>query len=85
MIDDLADRVVNGILMDSLAAAELYDIIAEKKLKISKLIPEPSGWGIILSGDLLRLEDEIRSYVKEHQEEMKKLVANATDGKLVVS
>lgn len=85
MVDDLANRVVDGVLVDSLVAADMYETLAEKKLKIIKLIPERSGWGIILSGELLRLEEEIRSFVKSKEEDIKKIVANQTDGKLTVS
>ena len=84
MITDLADRFVDGILIDSLVAADMADKLSARKLKIAKLIPEPAGWGIILSGELLRMETEIRSYVKFSQDMIKNMVENATDGKLEV-
>ena len=84
MLDDLASRHVDGILMDSLAAADIAGILQEKKMKIAKLIPEPAGWGIILSGEMVKMEDEIRSYVKFSQERIKEMIENATEGKLTV-
>ena len=84
MVDDLENRLVDGILVDSLVAADMNDDLSKRKMKIAKLIPEPSGWGIILSGEMLRMEEEIRSYVKNHEEKAKAMVENATNGKLEV-
>ena len=84
MLDDLASRHVDGILMDSLAAADIAGTLQDKKMKIAQLIPEPAGWGIILSGEMVKMEDEIRSYVKFSQSEIKAMVENATERKLSV-
>jgi len=84
MVEDLVSHHVNGMLIDSLVAADMADKLNAKKLKIAKLIEEPAGWGVILSGELLRLEEEIRSYVKFNEDVVKKMVENATNGKLTV-
>ena len=85
MLNDLASRQVDGILMDSLAAADIASTLQERKMKIAKLIPEPAGWGIILSGEMVKMEDEIRSFVKFSQDHIKAMVENATEGKLSVN
>lgn len=80
LIEALEKKEVNGVLVDSLVAANMAKKLVDKKMKISKIIPEKAGWGIILSDDILKLEEEIRSYENNHAEEMKKLVQNRTKG-----
>ena len=84
LIDGLESRIVDGALVDSLVAADMADKLAERKMKLSKIIPENSGWGIILSGELLKLEEEIRSYIVIHAKEITAIIENRTSGKLMV-
>lgn len=84
LFNDIVARKIDGILIDSLVAADKADEMAKRNLKLSKIIPEASGWGIILSAEMIKLEPDIRTYVKAHESEMKELVANRTEGKLTV-
>merc|ERR1712113_563596 len=40
MIEDLEAKLVDGILMDSLVAADIADKLSARKMKIAQLIPE---------------------------------------------
>lgn len=84
LFNDIVARKIDGILIDSLVAADKADEMAKRNLKLSKIIPEASGWGIILSAEMIKLEPDIRTYVKAHESEMKELVANRTKGKLTI-
>ena len=75
----LENKLLDGILLDSLKAASVAGNFSERKIKISKIIPEEYGWGVILASDMIKLENDIRSYVFAQAENTKKIVENITE------
>ena len=69
---------VDGALIKSLDAASRMTNISNAGMKIAKMIPERLGDGIILSGQMLKLEEDVRSYVYNKREELTETVRNIT-------
>ena len=59
-------------------ANDYHSILQGKNMKISRIIAEKAGWGIVLSDDFLKLEEEIRSYEANNGEEMSQTIKNIT-------
>ena len=78
MLDVLHQGKVQGALLEINEASNMQNAIAEKGLKISKLIKSGSGFGIVLTGKLEGLHPEIRSYLKNNNEMIRRLLANYT-------
>ena len=85
MLEALEYKEVDGVLMDSIVAGRYYQKILDKKMKISKLIEDRAGWGIILSSDAVKIERQIRSYIEQNRERLQEEVENKTSKKFAVS
>ncbi|XP_065667336.1 uncharacterized protein LOC100199991 isoform X3 [Hydra vulgaris] len=78
LLEALEIRLIDGILLDSLNIPSVVDIFAEKNFKIAKMIPVQCGWGIVISSDIIKVEEEIRSYVKSQEQMVKSLIDTLT-------
>ncbi len=65
-------------LLDAFAAAAWNDRIHGMELKVKELISGNSGYGIVLSNEMVRLEDDCRSHVSSKQQMISSFVANMT-------
>ena len=86
--DEVLTALKNGevdiSLLDAFTAIEMQSIIASKSLKVKEVIKANTGYGIVLSNDLVRLESDFRSYVASSQGLIASFSANMTS-KLNVS
>ncbi|XP_065667348.1 uncharacterized protein LOC101238206 isoform X3 [Hydra vulgaris] len=78
LLNALESKVLDGILLDSLKVVSVIESFQKRNFKIVKIIPEQCGWGVVLSSDIIKVEEEIRSYVNAQAQMMKKLVDNIT-------
>ena len=85
MLEALEYKDIDGVLMDSIVAGSFYQTIVDKKMKISKLIEDRVGWGLILSSDALKIEQQIRSYIEQNRDRLQQEVENRTSKRLTVS
>ena len=85
MLEALEYKDIDGVLMDSIVAGRFYQTIVDKKMKISKLIEDRVGWGLILSSDAVKIEQQIRSYIEQNRDRLQQEVENRTSKRLTVS
>ena len=79
MLDVLADKVVDIALLDAFVAAANDDVIKAKVLKVNNIIKSSSAYGVVLSHELLRLEDDFRSQIASKQNVIADFVYNMTN------
>lgn len=70
-ITQVMDAVSNGNvelgIVDAFATKGYNAALKERSLKIYKILDLQSGYGVVLSGEFKRLEDDMRSYVSSNQ------------------
>ncbi|XP_057292100.1 uncharacterized protein LOC130614680 isoform X2 [Hydractinia symbiolongicarpus] len=70
-ITQVMDAVSNGNvelgIVDAFATKGYNAALKERNLKIYKILDLQSGYGVVLSGEFKRLEDDMRSYVSSNQ------------------
>ena len=54
-------------LVDSIGAAAMQSRLAKSNIKVARFFPDPHGFGIVLSSDMLTMKDEFQNYVKENR------------------
>ncbi|XP_031571660.1 uncharacterized protein LOC116305827 isoform X3 [Actinia tenebrosa] len=76
----LVDREVKGALIDTYVAAENKDVLfSDEDITVSKLIDSSFGYGVVLSGAGVFIENRCRDYYKKNRKEIFDLVQSNTD------
>jgi len=74
----LKTQEVDISLLDAFTAIEMQDVIAAKSLKVKEVIKANTGYGVVLSNELVRLESDFRSYIASNQGLISSFTANMT-------
>lgn len=64
---DLENRKVKGTLIDTYVAAEYMDKLLTKDIQVNRLIDESFGYGVVLSGRALHLENRCKDYLTKNR------------------
>ena len=72
----LLDGEVKGILVDTYIAGYKEGIFSGTRMRVNKIIPYSTGYGLVLSGDAIYLEHAIKDYMIKHQMIRSKLIEN---------
>lgn len=65
-------------LLDAFAATSLQKKIARSSLKVKAVINANTGFGVVLSNELVRLEGDFRSYIASNKALISGFIANMT-------
>ena len=69
--DDIVQALEKGIvgrgLVDSMGAATMQSRLAKSNIKVARFFPDPHGFGVVLSADMLTMKDKFQKYVKENR------------------
>ena len=84
MLTAVKNKEVDISLLDAFTAIDMQDDIAAKSLKVKEVIKANTGYGVVLSNELVRLESDFRSYIASTQGLISSFTANMTS-KLNVS
>lgn len=78
VLQAVISKQVKGALLETNEASTLLDFISDNNMQISNVFESPKGIGMLLAGDLAKLQSEIRSYFKENRDLIQKLLDNET-------
>jgi len=78
VLDALASKSVDISLLDAFVAAANAEKIKQKQLKVKEVIKTTSAYGVVLSHELLRLEDDFKSQITSKQNVIAEFVSNVT-------
>ena len=78
VLSALQSGEVDAALLDAFVAASHQKTLDAKHLKVKKFIDANSGYGLVLSGEMVRLESDFRSQVIASQDFVSQFVANMT-------
>ena len=78
VLDALASKFVDIGLLDAFVAAANAEKIKQKQLKVKEVIKTTSAFGVVLSHELLRLEDDFKSQIASKQNLIGEFVSNVT-------
>ena len=67
VLDAVASGEVDAALLDTFIATSLQDIISQKKLRLAELFKANSGFGIVLSGYMVKLKSSINGLIASNQ------------------
>ena len=67
---------MKGILVDTYIAGYKEGIFSGTRMRVNKIIPYSTGYGLVLSGDAIYLEHAIKDYMIKHQMIRSKLIEN---------
>ena len=79
MLNAVKSKEVEIALLDGFTVAGMSKEIAAKKLKISGIINSNNGYGVVLSNEFVRMEQEFRSFIASRQEMIASFKANMTE------
>ena len=79
VLDALASKSVDISLLDAFVTAAKNDKIEQKKLKVKEVIKSTSANGIVLSHELVRLEEDFKSQIASKQNIITEFVSNMTN------
>ncbi len=79
VLDALKSKQVNIALIDAFAAATLQEKLKSDSLKVSQIISANTGYGVVLSNDFVRLENDFRSFVASNQDLISSFISNMSN------
>ena len=74
----LLNREVKGALVDAYVAAARSDLFDRSGIVAKKTIKYHAAYGLVLSGDLKHLHQEVADFVSVHSQQIAKLVEERT-------
>ena len=78
VLSALETKKVDAALLDSFVAASHQNALDARHLKIKKFIDGNSAYGLVLSGEFVRLDNDFRSQIAANQDFISQFVANMT-------
>ncbi|XP_001623142.2 uncharacterized protein LOC5501884 isoform X2 [Nematostella vectensis] len=72
----LKRRSVQGALIDSYTVGSRQDLFGDQMFKISKIISHPSSYGVVLSGEAVKLRVCFASFMKEERAQVFKSITD---------
>ena len=61
MLDALANKQVDIVIMDTFSLPQVNETLKKKRLKVAEMIDTNSGYGIVLGGIARSLKEDIKS------------------------
>ena len=84
MLDALANKQVDIVIMDTFSLPQVNETLKKKHLKVAEMIDTNSGYGIVLGGIARSLKEDIKSALL-HKEDMLTHFAEKMKGNLPVT
>ena len=79
VLDALNKKKVGVALLDSFVAAAQQSDLVNMQLKVKKVISANTGYGFVLSREMIRLEYDFKSLIASKQDRITQFISNMTD------
>lgn len=79
VLDALRRKKVDLALLDAFVTAAQRSALVDMQLKVKKVIPANTGYGIVLSKEMVRLEYDFKSYISSKQDRITQFISNMTN------
>lgn len=74
----LEDREIDGALLDTYVAAEHKETLLDDNIFVRKILERPFGYGVVLSGAAVNVEQRCRDYIDLKISEIFHIIQNMT-------
>ena len=74
----LEDGQIDGALLDTYVAAEHKGTLFNDKVFVKEILDRPFGYGVVLSGKAVNVEQRCRDYISMHISEILHIIQNMT-------
>lgn len=74
----LEDAEIDGALLDTYVAAEYKETLFSDKIFVKKILDRPFGYGVVLSGAAVNVEQRCRDYIDLRISEIFHIIQNMT-------
>lgn len=74
----LEDREIDGALLDTYVAAEYKETLFSDKIFVKEILDRPFGYGVVLSGAAVNVEQRCRDYIDLRRSEIFRIIENRT-------
>lgn len=74
----LEDGEIDGALLDTYVAAEYKETLFSDKIFVKKILERPFGYGVVLSGAAVNVEQRCRDYIDLRISEIFRIIGNMT-------
>lgn len=74
----LEDGEIDGALLDTYVAAEHKETLFSDKIFVKKILDRPFGYGVVLSGAAVNVEQRCRDYIDLRISEIFRIIQNMT-------
>ena len=74
----LEDGEINGALLDTYVAAEYKETLFSDKIFVKNILDRPFGYGVVLSGAAVNVEQRCRDYIDLRISEIFGIIQNRT-------
>ncbi|XP_027035829.1 uncharacterized protein LOC113664427 [Pocillopora damicornis] len=75
----LGQGEVNGLLLDAyIAGSHSIKDLFDQQLRVKEVIKLPKGFGVVLSGEAMRLQKRVRDYIRNNAGLITKMIENST-------
>ena len=74
----LEDGEIDGALLDTYVAAEHKDELFNDKIFVKEILDRPFGYGVVLSGAAVNVEQRCRDYIKMQISGIFHIIQNTT-------
>ena len=69
---------IDGALLDTYVAAEYKEVLFSDKIYVKKILDRPFGYGVVLSGAAVNVEQRCREYIDLRINEIFRIIENMT-------
>ncbi|XP_022801150.1 uncharacterized protein LOC111338870 isoform X2 [Stylophora pistillata] len=74
----LENGEIEGALIDTYVAAEHKDELFSDKIYVKQILDRPFGYGVVLSGAAVNVEQRCRDYINQHMSYISHMIPNST-------
>lgn len=74
----LEDGEIDGALLDTYVAAEYKETLFSDNIFVKKILERPFGYGVVLSGAAVNVEQRCRDYIDLRISEIFRIIGNMT-------
>ncbi|XP_022801143.1 contactin-3-like [Stylophora pistillata] len=74
----LENGEIEGALIDTYVAAEHKDELFNDKIYVKEILDRPFGYGVVLSGAAVNVEQRCRDYINQHKSYIFHMIPNST-------
>ena len=74
----LEDGEIKGALVDTYVAAEYKEALFSDKIFVKKMLDRPFGYGVVLSGAAVNVEQRCRDFIDLRISEIFRIIQNLT-------